>query len=346
MIRTMLVAAALACAAGMNVKALAGEGALFDSHDPLALVLEAPWRRIMRKRTDDPAHEGELRYEGPDASHALSVDVGLRGHSRLEFCRFPPISLNFKRKQATGTVFDGQNKLKLVTQCASGSRYRDHLRLEYIVYRALNLLTPQSFRVRWVEIRYIDSEGKRRDKAEPGFFIEDEARMAKRLGLERISAKRLDPRHVDEHYLGLIALFQFMIGNTDWSIVTGLRGEDCCHNGKLLGSSGVESDLIVVPYDFDQAGLIDVDYAIPYEKLGITDVKQRLYRGFCRTSARLDEIIDQFEAERSAILGLLDAVELSASSKRKAVRYLEGFFDIIGEPEDVERRIERKCRGT
>ena len=227
-----------------------------------------------------------------------------------------------------------------------GPKYSDHLRLEYIIYRALNLLTPQSFRVRAVDIEYIDSEGKRRPRAEPAFFIEDEARMAERLGLERVSLKRVDTKNIDQRYLGLITLFQFMIGNTDWSLVSGLRGEDCCHNGKLLGPSQRTSGLFTVPYDFDQAGLIDVDYASPYPALGITDVKQRLYRGFCSTSAHFDAILDQFESQRGAILELLDGGQLSASAKRKALRYLEGFFDMIVDPKQVERRITRKCRGT
>jgi hypothetical protein len=320
----------------------AAEQSLFASHEPLVLTVEGPWRHVQRAKDGE---SGGVLYLSRPKADPLSVRISPRGHSRLEFCRFPPLRVEFDREEVAQTVFAGQHRLKLVTQCTPQRASGDQLRLEYFVYRVLNLLSPRTFRVRIADITYVDSEGKRRDVVQPGFFIEDDARMAERLGLERVVVKRLDPRDIDQHYLGLVTLFQFMIGNTDWSFVSGLRGSDCCHNGELLGKPGLETARIVVPYDFDQAGLIDVDYAAPYPALGISDVKQRLSRGFCSTSEYLGGIVGEFEEKRDAIFELLDALEIGASVKRKASRYIEGFYDIIGDPKDVDRYILRKCRG-
>ena len=64
-----------------------------------------------------------------------------------------------------------------------------------------------------------------------------------------------------------------MIGNTDWSVPNQ-------HNCKVLSGMNIEhSDLgTIVPYDFDYSGLVDADYAVPYEGLALESVRERRYR--------------------------------------------------------------------
>jgi hypothetical protein len=54
----------------------------------------------------------------------LDIAVATRGNSRLELCSLPPLSINLKRKQVASTLFAGQNKLKIVTQCRKSADYR------------------------------------------------------------------------------------------------------------------------------------------------------------------------------------------------------------------------------
>ena len=77
----------------------------------------------------------------------------------------------------------------------------------------------------------------------------------------------------------LAALFQYMIGNTDFSMVASVEGEDCCHNGILL--TGDSPGYYYVPYDFDFAGIVDAPYAEPNPRFKLRGVTSRLYRGHC-----------------------------------------------------------------
>ena len=58
-----------------------------------------------------------------------------------------------------------------------------------------------------------------------------------------------------------VALFEYMIGNLDWSVPVR-------HNIKLIVPKE-DSNAIAfpVPYDFDYSGLVKTDYAIPPPEL-------------------------------------------------------------------------------
>ncbi|NIP93601.1 MAG: hypothetical protein GWN18_19895, partial [Thermoplasmata archaeon] len=70
-------------------------------------------------------------------------------------CEFPPLRLNFKKGQLDETLFDGQDKVKLVTHCRNGDRYEQNVVKEYLVYRLYNVLTPLGFQVRMAHITYV-----------------------------------------------------------------------------------------------------------------------------------------------------------------------------------------------
>jgi hypothetical protein len=74
----------------------------------------------------------------------------------LAICRDPPLRLDFDEATPLGTVFDGQNKLKLVTHCRDSDSYEQNLLEEYLAYRFYNLLTPISLGVQLAEITYLD----------------------------------------------------------------------------------------------------------------------------------------------------------------------------------------------
>ncbi|MEJ2132757.1 MAG: hypothetical protein P8Y95_14320, partial [Gammaproteobacteria bacterium] len=134
------------------VCAAAGQS-LFASHEPLVLTVEGPWRHVQRAKDGE---SGGVLYLSRPKADPLSVRISPRGHSRLEFCRFPPLRVEFDREEVAQTVFAGQHRLKLVTQCTPQRASGDQLRLEYFVYRVLNLLSPRTFRVRIADITYVD----------------------------------------------------------------------------------------------------------------------------------------------------------------------------------------------
>jgi hypothetical protein len=319
---------------------------LFASHESLQLVIEAPWSELIRRKLKDPEVAGIVRYrEESGAEVELPIKIGTRGRSRLDYCSFPPLQLNFKRKQATDTLFAGQNRLKLVSHCKPGLKHAAWVRQEYLIYRIYNQLTDASFRARWLTVEYRDTKRDGKAQTQPAFLIEAEGRLADRLSMDRVRLARLDPSSLDGTQASLVALFHFMIGNTDWSALGATGNENCCHNGQLLAQPGAQIGYIVVPYDFDQAGLINTDYAAPSEQLRIRSVRTRLFRGLCRFNQQLGDSIELFNEQRSAIYALVEDAELSSKKHKTMRKYLDEYYEIINDPGKLNKQVTSRCRG-
>ena len=315
---------------------------LFASDTPLEITIEFPLRDVMRKAKDRPVVDGVATYTNADgASTTLDVKMSTRGKSRLTVCRFPPLALSVKKKAAQGTVFEGQKSLKMVTHCRASARYREYLLQEYGIYEAFTELTDVSFRARLANITYRDSEDPDYEIAEQAFFIEPIRHVATRNDLERKKVPETETAQLDPVYSTLLAMYQFLIGNTDWSARKAPAGSNCCHNGRVLGPAGEDSGWKVVPYDFDQAGLIDAEYAVPAEQLRLRSVRQRLWRGRCLHNDKIDEVIALFNERREAIeAALLVPGMREAKSARK---YIDSFYDVINDPKKRDKSIERRC---
>jgi hypothetical protein len=315
---------------------------LFAGAEPLNLTLEIPLRRLVARAGSRPKLDGTLVTTGSETPR-FDVEISTRGKSRLEYCSFPPLNVNLKRGQVPGTLFAEQNRLKLVTRCRSGREFEEYLEIEYVLYRVYAEVSEYAYRVRPLHMTYVDSE---RDNAEeaPAFFIEDDDSLAERLGLEVAKVEHLDIADLRRDAVATLGLFQFLIGNTDWSALAAPRDEDaCCHNGDVFVADG---QYIVVPYDFDQAGIIDTSYAAPAAGLSIRTVRQRLYRGFCVTNPLLEDTIQRFNAARPTIEGYFNAAQLQERTRQKALEYVADFYAIVNDPGERARKITSQCRGN
>jgi hypothetical protein len=173
--------------AGPLCSSVVAANPLFETHEPLAVVLEFPADDLLRHAKKKPTVPGQLRYTDANGTDvALDLDLTSRGKSRLEQCRYPPLSINLKKKQTESTLFAGQNKLKLVTPCRLTTVYKDYLAQEYAIYRAYNLLSEHSFRVRMLEVTFHDSNGKREDAVHAAFLIESDKEVAARLDMTTV----------------------------------------------------------------------------------------------------------------------------------------------------------------
>jgi hypothetical protein len=253
---------------------------LFASDEILDIVIEAPMKTIVGDRDERPVVDGIISYTN-SSGETVSLDITLttRGKSRLAYCSFPPLSLNLKKKQAKGTLFEGQNKLKIVTHCKKGSKHERYLQQEYGIYKGFNVLSDYSFRTRWLNVTYRDTERDNDENIFPGFFIESDNEVAARHNMEKYKPAQINPAQLEITQASRYSMYQFLIANTDWSMLKGPPEEGCCHNGKVIYTPGTTSDWIVLPYDFDQAGLINTSYSSPSPALNLRSVRQRLYRG-------------------------------------------------------------------
>ena len=332
-VRLAVLLLACLCAPG------AGAATLFAADDVLDVTLAGPLATLVAA----PEKEQELPFVLTADGVEHAIEVRTRGNSRLQVCEFPPLRLDFRRNATAGTIFDGQNKLKLVTHCRNYDRGEQDMLEEFLTYRLFNVLTDASFRVRLLRIRYIDTDGGLDEHASHryGFLIEPEDQLAARLGGTPAGITGVPKRRHDQRQASLLYLFQYMVGNTDWGFVKADYDDECCHNVAL-----VEIDDVVhtIPYDFDLAGLVNSRYARPDPLLRIKTVRQRLYRGLCTEPAEVRNSVRTFSAHREVLLAMPGSISgLEQKNIEKAERYLLDFFKLADDPERLLRRFERSC---
>jgi hypothetical protein len=197
--------------------------------------------------------------------------------------------------------------------------------------------------VRWLSVEYVDTEDRDAEPfTEPAFFIEEDWEVAERHGMETLDVPRVELADLDTREVALSSLFQMMIANVDWAATEAAPDEeDCCHNGKPIGSAG--HGVIVLPYDFDQSGLVDAAYATPM--LDLRRVRQRRYRGYCVANGELDWAVQRFDDQRAAIEHIFDADTIDERTRRRTLDYIAEFYEIIDDPNARQREIVTECRG-
>jgi len=321
---------------------------LFDDNSVLKVTLTGPWKTVKRNVKDDVMYPVKLSYTGADGQQmVLDAEVAPRGITRrLRVCKFPPLKIHFDKDKTKGTEFRGNKSLKLVTYCQTNTKYEQYYVKEFLVYRIYNLLTDYSFRVKPMIIEYQDSEYEDDLITRFSFLIEDIDDVAERndfkeLGIPTTPHTKLDPVTISK-----FSLFQFMIGNLDWSATGGPKKDSCCHNARLIGVSDEAVPRYSVPYDFDSSGLVNAHYASPPNSLKVRNIRQRLYRGFCVYNDQLPQTVEFFNEKKTDILALfVNDPYLSDRTAKDAISYIEDFYEIINDPKRFKRYIIDKCRG-
>lgn len=314
---------------------------LFRSRAPLEMTIRAGFDEVFKDRdtlVDKPV-PARLLYKDEDGGLVdLPIEVETRGHFRLRrtTCAFPPLKIRFDKDSARGTEFNDQGTLKLATHCRDHDTYEQNLLVEELAYRLYNQLTPLSHRTRLARIRYVFEPDTTKQIVRWGFFLEDDDDMGKRNGGKILMQTGGTFSHMVTEHIDLLSMFQYMIANTDWSVYA-------IHNIRLVDPGN--GDYHPVAYDFDFSGLVDSPYAAPSELLPIRTVKARLYRGPCRKLDELLPVIGRFMAQRDSIYQLVrDQPGLEPKRSKKALDFLEDFFEEIAEPRKFDRALGYACR--
>jgi hypothetical protein len=276
-------------------------------------------------------------------NHQLEIQVKPRGKSRLRVCDFPPLRLNFKDANTNGTPFEGQEKLKLVVRCRKNERSVQDVLEEYAAYRIFELLSAVSYRVRLVHITYNDTDQRMDQKYREsyGFLIEPLAQVAARAGGEVSKIPAVSLQRLETRQAALVYVFQYLVGNTDWSFVAPADAEICCHNIHLIG---IQDRQVAVPYDFDLTGLVNASYAFPDPSLRIKSVTSRVYRGFCTSTEVLRGAIETVTSRQAEILNVISSLPNDSYKARSGpIDYLLKFFKEAGDEDKIIAKFEKSC---
>lgn len=316
---------------------------IFDSNTLLRIDIVADLKSLFRDVNPEIAsyHKGFITYID-DAGDVVRINVKLktRGIFRRskENCNLPPISIKFNDDNLSATIFKDINKLKLVNSCnRKRAIFQQYLIKEYLSYKMYNKLTDYSFRVRLLQISYIDINNSFPPFESIGFFIEDMESLNKRTNTNSVKTLGIVQEAVDRRKMDITAVFQYMIGNTDWSVPK-------LHNIKLVLDSGVLIP-VAVPYDFDFCGFVNPPYTKPPDIIPIDHVTTRYYRGFCRTNDEFRPIIQLFEERKDSIFSVIisDTI-LNKKHRTEALKYIDDFYQIIIDPKLFRKEFIDNCR--
>ncbi len=295
----------------------------FIDEAPIRVKLSTDIRGLMAEKKDLNYIDGSMSFEFADSTRINSVvRIKPRGNFRKEKCKIASLTIDFKVD--SNSQLRKLGTLKLVGGCAFSSFDEQYLLKEYLAYKIYNMLTDMSFRVRLLQIEYDDNKDKIKPFSQYAFVIEDVDDMAKRNQCKEKEGVRILSNSVNREQGTILYLFQYMIGNTDWSI-------PFYHNMKLIVN---KNDTLSIPfpvaYDFDISGLVDPPYGGPPPDLGITKLTERLYRGYPRTEDELDIAIKKYLDKEEAIYSLINNFSLLTTSNRKEmINFLKEFFTEI-----------------
>jgi len=324
-----------------NASAQAVVSELFAGKDVLPIHLSGDVSSLLADieegRTE---HSITLSYEdSAGLAIAIPVLVRTRGNWRRDpdHCNFPPLRLNFQKKAVAGTLFEDQDKLKLVTHCQDDDpRFTGYVLREYLIYRLYNTLTDASFRVRLLNVTYADSTGDREAITRHGILIEEDESLADRLGFILAEMQEMGPAPVDRSHETLLHLFSYIVGNIDWSL-------EEPHNAVLLQKESFET-VVPVPYDFDHAGFVGAHYADRMPPFGMTSPRYLLFKSFCRSEEELTPALQVIENHRDDLRAVIaDFPLLTPEERRQGERFVERRIAHLMDPAERQRLLLDSC---
>jgi len=317
---------------------------LFGKTEMLHFTLESDFKKFRKEKFKGKYQKALLKYKINDSTEInKNVRIKARGEFRRKHCSFPPIRLNWRKTEVVKNAFSQYYKLKMVTHCSGSKYYEQYVFKEYLCYKLYNILSDMSFRVRLIDVEYIDT-GKKKKKEHNtfAFFIEDLDMLAKRSNAFVVESDKLGIRSVEKDNAMQVGFFQFMVGNADWSV----PGQ---HNVKLLKSKNFEeTQAWAVPYDYDYCGMVNASYAIPDEtKLGIKSVTERVYLGICQPESEFQTIITKFKKHKDEFYDEINNFEyLEPRYKQEMIGYLDEFFRMIDTKNFYDNYLKKHCKNV
>ncbi len=259
----------------------------------LQMHIKTNLRQIIKKKAKKEKHTGVLTYKDANGvEREWNIKIRARGNMRNKICFLPPLKLNFKKAELRAAGIQGMyDDLKLVVHCKSGKNYENYVLREYLAYKLYNELTDNSFRVQLVKLTLEDIEEKQKPIEIYAFLIEDVEEVAERMNGRVVVSKFFNHENIHPSTYDKMCVFQFMIGNLDWHILSN-------HNTKLLTNRALKS-VVSIPYDFDYAALVGTPYATPHAKLPVENIQERFFLGLCRGEGMYEPTLQFFRDKKN-----------------------------------------------
>jgi hypothetical protein len=315
---------------------------LFSNQEILKIKMNFSINEMKRKTNDSTLINSQISYLDEDGSwKMLDVKLRARGNFRRNNCYYPPIKMEIEKSINKGTLFQGNQKIKIVFPCNMQNSANDYIIKEYMAYKLYEVVSPYHFKTRLLDITFAEQSGNNSKTHElKGIFIEDDDKVAKRHG-GQVLKRPINPLGQGGLTSVQNEFFQYMIGNTDYS--TAVQ-----HNQQLIY---VNNEALPVPYDFDMSGLVYTNYSVVSEiggvSLPINSVRERMYRGFKRNPALIEQVRQEYIANETRMMEIADSLAPEFDNPKEfesARKYLAEFFEILKNDDKFKKAISAKLR--
>ena len=314
---------------------------LFSSNTPINIKLSISLKEVKKETNDSTYMDGSLQYENESGVwDSIKVEIRTRGDFRLKKCFFSPLRVKIKKSVAKGTLFEGNKALKLVMPCNKGNDTNSLIVKEFLCYKIYETITPYTFSTRLLNIDFWDTSGKNAKNYQlTGFFIEDDDLVAKRYDAEVKDNLTLHPLALHDTSSVRHDFFQYLIANIDWSTTY-------LHNAKIILTRDPVR-YIPLTYDFDQSGFVDASYAVLNPAFDMSNVRDRIYRGFCRKDNNVVFYVrDQFIQLEDTILNIMNNYKdlLEEKDFASLEKFVLDFYETMKSDKLFESQIVNACR--
>jgi hypothetical protein len=258
------------------------------------------------------------------------LQVKSRGKFRRRIAEIPPLKLKIKKKVLAAEGLDTLNELKLVLPCTLDERGNELVVREYLAYRMFEQMTNNSVRARLIDLTLLNTGlGNQPKYTVKAILLEDEEETVARLDGELVDFYGMTTDSLQTQQAALTALFQYMIGNTDWNIAEQ-------RNVRFVRTKAGE--LLLIPFDFDFAGFVNAPYATPLAETGLKNVRDRYLMADKLNASALEAAYRTMQASRPAFNQICQSAFVTPADAAKLVEYLNSFYEKPGKNENQSFR--------
>lgn len=283
--------------------------------------IETDLDSLMNSKKTETEVPATLTFEdGGKMEQKWAITLQVRGKFRRRTCQFPPLRLNFSKKDLNAKGMKTHNNLKLVVHCLDSEAGDEYVLREYLAYKLYQRLSPESYRVQLLRVKYKDSK-KKKTFTHFAILMEDEDELAERLGGKVCEdCYNLPKEKFRSENVNMQDLFQYLIGNTDWSA-------PMARNLKLMETSK-DGKFIMIPYDFDFSGFVSAPYAsVDAVTMGVKTVKERVFLGFAQSPEEMETTVKHYKYKEKELNDVIKKFKwISLESKEHLLEYLNSFY--------------------
>ena len=295
----------------------------FKTNQISKIQIKSDFDYLQSHKYIDTSYKSKVYWKTKMKTVKIDTKVSARGRYRRRVCSFPPIKLNFSKKdlerEGIESAFD---KYKLVTHCDTLPVFEGYVNREFLIYEIYKILSPYGLEVHPVELEYI-YEGENNDSTKivkSGFLIQSESEVAQVNNMtvfEGYLAKD-DPK-IDVFQTYLTSIFMLMVANDDYDF---LSNRNVCI---------LEGDKYYpIPYDFDFSGFVNAHYSIPNPNIPSHRLRDRVVMYEYNNQETLDAVIDHIASKEEEITSKIESAEyLTKSSRKDLKKYISGFIKYL-----------------